>query len=125
MLTFENKELEIYEYTEAGYERTMHYDQWRVAIANFGDSFDREKFCKIERHLLTDEVFVLLMGEATLIIGEDLKQIEMEPGKIYNVKAGTWHAAWMSKDAKILIVENHNTSKENTEYLAVKGYSHE
>ena len=121
MLAFDNKELEIYEYNEAGYERTMHYDQWRVALANFGESFDREKFCKIERHLLTDEVFVLLMGKATLIIGEDLKQVEMEHGKIYNVKAAVWHACWMSEDAKILIVENHNTSKDNTEYRAVEG----
>ncbi len=121
MLTFDNQELEIYEYTGEGYERTMHYDQWRVALANFGESFDREKFCKIERHMLTDEVFVLLMGKATLIIGEDLKQVEMEPGKIYNVKAAVWHACWMSEDAKILIVENHNTSKDNTEYRAVPG----
>lgn len=125
MLISNGNELEIYGYNGTGYEPTMHYEQWRVAIANFGDGFDREKFCRIERHLLTDEVFVLLMGEATLIIGEDLKQIEMEPGKIYNVKAGAWHAAWMSKDAKILIVENHNTGKENTEYLSVEGAIYE
>lgn len=124
MLQFADKELEIYEYTGLGYERTMHYEQWRVAIANFGESFDREKFSKIERHLLTDEVFVLLLGKATLIIGEDLKQVEMEPGKIYNVKAGVWHAAWMEKNAKILIVENHNTSKDNTEYKPVEVNGH-
>ena len=121
MLTFDNQELEIYEYTGEGYERTMNFEHWRVALANFGESFDREKFCKIERHMLTDEVFVLLMGKATLIIGEDLKQVEMKPGKIYNVKAAVWHACWMSEDAKILIVENHNTSKDNTEYRAVPG----
>jgi len=125
MLISNDNELESYEYTGEGYERTMHYDQWRVALANFGDSFNREKFCKIERHMLTDEVFVLLTGKATLIIGKELKQVEMEPGKIYNVKAAVWHACWMSEDAKILIVENHNTSKDNTEYLAVEGAAHE
>lgn len=125
MLVFDDKELEIHEHTGTGYEPSMHYDQWRVAIANFGDGFDREKFCKVERHLLTDEVFVLLFGKATLIIGEDLRKVEMEPGKIYNVKAGIWHAAWMEKNAKILIVENHNTCRENTEYLSVEGIAHE
>ena len=125
MLISNDNELEIYEYTGEGYERTMHYGDWRVALANFGDSFNREKFCKIERHMLTDEVFVLLTGKATLIIGKELKQVEMEPGKIYNVKAAVWHACWMSEDAKILIVENHNTSKDNTEYLAVEGAAHE
>ena len=125
MLISDNKELEIYEYTGTGYERTMNFEHWRVALANFGDSFDREKFCRIERHMLTDEVFVLLTGKATLIIGEDLKQVEMEPGKIYNVKAAVWHACRMSEDAKILIVENHNTSKDNTEYMAVPGAANE
>lgn len=125
MLFFDDKELEIYEHTGLGYEPTMHYEQWRVAIANFGDGFDRKKFCKIERHLLTDEVFVLLFGKATLIIGKDLRKVEMESGKIYNVKAGIWHAAWMENDAKLLIVENHNTCKENTEYLSVQENAHE
>ena len=70
----------------------------------------------LERHLLTDEVFVLLSGEARLVIGCDLSKTEMRIGNIYNVKKGVYHALLMEKDAKVLIVENHNTSRDNTEY---------
>ena len=109
--------IEIFEYNGEGYNRTMNFESWRVAIANFGDHFDEEKYNYLERHLLTDEVFVLLLGNATLVIGSDFSKVEMENGKIYNVKKGEYHALLMSKDAKVLIVENHNTAHENTEYL--------
>ncbi|MBQ4110373.1 MAG: cupin domain-containing protein [Clostridia bacterium] len=115
------KELEIFEYEGAGYDRTMNFETWRVAIANFGEKFDREIYDKLERHLLTDEVFVLLSGSASLIIGKDMKEYVLEPGKIYNVKKGVWHNVLLEKDAKVLIVENHNTSLENTEYYNFKG----
>jgi len=114
MLVFDDKELEIHEYTGEGYEPTMHFEQWRVAIANYCDRFDENKYDKTESHSLTDEVFVLLIGRAHLVIGEDLRRVEMEPGKIYNVKAGTRHNVLLEKDAKVLIVENHNTGPENS-----------
>lgn len=109
------KELEIYEFTGTGYDPTMNFESWRVAFANFGEHFDPERYNYLEKHLLTDEVFVLLCGEARLVIGKDFTETTMEAGKIYNVKRGVWHALLMSKDAKVLIVENHNTSKENSE----------
>ena len=110
------KNLEILEYTEDGYNSTMNYESWRVAIANFGKNFDEEQYEYIERHLKTDEVFVLLMGSATLVTGMERTKTPMEQGKIYNVKCGAWHALLMERDAKVLIVENHNTSRENSEY---------
>lgn len=120
MLIFDDKELEIYEYTQPDYEPTMHFGQWRVAIANYAERFDGAKYEKIERHMLTDEVFVLLLGKAWLVIGKDLRKVEMEPGKIYNVKAGTWHNVLLEKDSKVLIVENHDTCDENSELATIR-----
>ena len=108
--------LEVFEYNGEGYNPTMNFESWRVAIANFGDHFDEERYNYLERHLLTDEVFILLSGDAKLVIGCDFSETVMQTGKIYNVKKGTYHALLMEKDAKVLIVENHNTSRENTEY---------
>jgi mannose-6-phosphate isomerase-like protein (cupin superfamily) len=108
--------LEIFEYNGEGYNPTMNFESWRVAIANFGDHFDEERYNYLERHLLTDEVFILLSGEARLVVGCDFSETVMQPGKIYNVKKGAYHALLMKKNAKVLIVENHNTSRENTEY---------
>lgn len=112
--------VEIMSYEGEGYNPTMHYDTWRIAFANYSERFDEKLYNKLERHMKTDEVFVLLKGFAALIIGESCEKLCLEPFKIYNVKAGTWHNITMEKDAKVLIVENHDTSKDNTEYLEIK-----
>ena len=112
--------LEILAWEGEGYNRTMHFEEWRVALANFGENFDRNRYTYLERHLETDEVFVLLSGKADLVIGLDRSETPMEQGKLYNVNKGTWHALLMSKDAKVLIVENHNTSMENSEHFPIR-----
>ncbi len=117
MLTKSNEYLEVFEYSGVGYERTMNFESWRVAFLHHEERFD--VITKLEKHVLTDEVFVLLKGTATLILGEELIMQPMEQYKIYNVKKGAWHAIKVSKDAKVLIVENHNTSLDNTFYLNI------
>jgi mannose-6-phosphate isomerase-like protein (cupin superfamily) len=112
--------LEIFEYVGEGYNPTMHYDTWRVAIANFGAHFDRDRYDYLEAHRLTDEVFVLLSGKASLVIGKEQTETPLEIGKIYNVKKGVFHAMLMERDAKVLIVENHNTARDNTDYYYFK-----
>lgn len=109
--------LEIFENTAPGYERTMHYGAWRVAILNWAEKFDESSNFPPERHMLTDEVFVLLGGSAALEIGERCDRVDLELGKIYNVRAGIWHRVRCSRDGKLLIVEEHSTCLDNSEYL--------
>ncbi len=73
----------------------------------------------MERHLETDEVFVLLFGTASLVVGDDKKIYDLEPGKIYNVKRGVWHQVFIDKGSKVLIVENSDTTRENSEYKEI------
>ena len=113
-------EIEIKEYEGAGYSPIITYDRWRVAVANYAEKFHPDNFSYMERHLQTDEVFILLQGIATLFIGEDKKEYPLQPCKLYNVKKGAWHNIVLSKDAKILIIENDDTGKENTEYWYFK-----
>lgn len=113
MKSYENRDIEIYEYDGAGYEPTMHFGEWRVALMNYSDDLAALK--KYEHHLLTDEVFVLLDGKATLVVGDDKTEYKMEKFKIYNIKKGVWHGTVMSPDAKLLIVENQNTTADNSE----------
>ena len=68
--------------------------------------------------MLTDEVFVLLEGQAVLYV-EDQKY-SMEIGTLYNVKQGTWHHIVVSEDATVMVVENSNTCAENTEIRRVE-----
>ena len=39
----------------------------------------------------------------------------MEPCKIYNVPQGTWHHIVVSEDVAVLVVENSDISKDNTD----------
>ena len=66
--------------------------------------------------MLTDEVFVLIKGKGSLFIGEKRTRVEMEIGKVYNVKKAVWHEMVLDEEALVLIVENDDTGKENTEY---------
>jgi hypothetical protein len=43
----------------------------------------------------------------------------MQPGIIYNVKAACWHTVLLSRDAKVLIVENRNVDVHNSEYKPI------
>ncbi len=113
-------QVEIYDYSGPGYDPTMHFDTWRVAYLNYAERFDPLTPLVQERHILTDEVFLLLQGKATLIIGDTLQKYEMKPFQLYNVKKGCWHHIHVSKDAKVLIIENNDTSQENTEYRSVE-----
>lgn len=120
-VTKENKYgIEIYDYLGDNYKTAMRFGSWRVAYLNQGDEFSEENFKRIERHNQSDEVFVLLSGSATLIIGEELNRIKMQPHKLYNVPKGVWHHIFTSANSSVLIVENEDTSPENTDYLYIE-----
>lgn len=111
------KELDILDYEGEGYMPVHDFGAWRVAYLNYQDSMTPEGMRFIERHNETDEIFILLEGEATLLIGEDRRRVPMEKFKTYNVRRSVWHNVLVGKDVKILIVENKDTSAENSEYL--------
>jgi len=114
--------LDIKTYTEIGYKPLIDYNCWRVAYLNYIDELDPENICQLEKHLKTDEVFVLLKGEGVLFIAAgdetppEITPQKMEPCKLYNVKRGAWHNIILSKDATILLVENKDTGEGNSSY---------
>lgn len=117
MMESEIEGLEIREHRGEGYRRLIDGPKWTVAVLNYADRFDEAKFDTLERHLLTDETFVLLTGEATLLIGADARRVPLEPLKAYNVKAGVWHQILVKPGTSVLIAENSDTAKTNSEYL--------
>ncbi len=115
--------LDIIEYTQEGYKPLIDFNDWRVAYLRYLDELHPKNIAYLERHMETDEVFVLLEGEVTLMMGEGDQSVThvfavpMERLKLYNVKRGAWHGVILSKDATILLVENKNTGKENSEFF--------
>ena len=101
---------------KGGYEGLTGYQSWKVAVITYAERFDRKNLCRLERHMKTDEVFVLMAGEATLFIGSEGTPVKMKPYESYNVKCGSWHSISVSSDAKVLICENIDTGADNTEY---------
>jgi ureidoglycolate hydrolase len=115
--------LQIKEYDGEGYKPLVDFDTWRVAYLRFIDELIPENIHRLERHVETDEVFVLLDGQAVLFLGEGDQKIEklhfqvMQPGKLFNVRKNAWHACVLSRDATILLVENKDTGSDNTDYI--------
>jgi ureidoglycolate hydrolase len=115
--------LQIKDYDGEGYQPLVDFNTWRVAYLRFIDELVPESIHRLERHVETDEVFVLLDGQAVLFLGEGEQEIEkihyqvMEPGKLFNVRRNVWHACVLSRDATILLVENKDTGRDNTDYI--------
>ena len=87
------------------------FQGWKIGMLRFSQRFSR--FDRLERHLLTDEAFILLKGQAVLYT--DKEQIQMQTSVVYNVPKGEWHHIVVTEDADVLIVENSETGDENTE----------
>lgn len=109
----------VYNYDGEGYFSPYNFEGWKIAFLNPAERFTREGIIRLERHTKTDEVFVLLNGCATLLLGEQATEIDMIPQQLYVVKKNQWHNIIVSEDAKILIVENVDTGLENTEYMSI------
>jgi ureidoglycolate hydrolase len=114
--------LEIRDYHGEGYKPLIDFACWRVAYLRYIDDMHPAAIARMERHMETDEVFVLLNGRAVLFLGEGERQVErvsplvMETGKLYNVKRNAWHTVVVSRDATILLVENNDTCDANTQF---------
>ena len=114
--------LEIRDYDGAGFKPLVNFGNWRVAILRYMDELHADRIDSMERHTETDEVFVLLCGRGTLILGGNGSKCKgalsqpMVVGRIYNVKRLAWHTVLLSADASVLLMENHDTDAHNSEY---------
>ena len=120
MKMIDEKLLEVRSYDGAGYQPLIDYDKWRVAILRYSDELLPERIFAMQRHDETDEVFVLLQGRCILFLGEgkdtinSITAVDMVLRKLYNVKRGVWHSHTLNNDASVLIVENRDTTIQNS-----------
>ena len=103
--------MQIYDYIGSDFKALMSFEGWKIGILRYSERF--ADFKVLERHLATDEAFILLEGEAVLY--ENETPTKMEKCKVYNIEKGVWHHIVVSEDATVLVIENSNTSKDNTE----------
>lgn len=118
---------EIAEFNEVGYAPIIDYQSWRVAMLNYIDELEPDQINNFQCHLETDEVFVLLNGRCLLFLAEVNEQnqitaihpVDMQPHRAYNIKRGVYHTHTLTQDAKVLIVENRDTSDANSPKIMI------
>jgi len=111
--------IQIFSHSDPGYKAPVRFDGWRVAMLNFGEKNDPANITYFECHYKTDETFVLMEGRCILLtaaVHGDMPEVtEMEHDKLYNIPKDVWHTCLLSKDAKVCIVENIDTGRDNSE----------
>ena len=114
--------LDVQQHDGTGYRPLVDYDTWRVAILNFSPDLLPENLTRMQRHNETDEVFVLLAGKCILFVGAGTDSVteiyatDLQPGRVYNVRHAVWHTHTLSEDAKVLVVENRDTTYDNSPF---------
>jgi mannose-6-phosphate isomerase-like protein (cupin superfamily) len=107
--------IEIYRHNGEGYDPFFIRDHWQVAQLNYMREQGLTAIEKMDKHLLTDEVFVLLRGMAVLIAAEESSHgfhfqcMPMKPGITYNIPANVWHNIAMDEQAEVIIIEKSGT----------------
>ena len=103
--------IEKYFYNGQDFSVAMQFEGWKIGLLRYSERFS--KFDRLERHLLTDEAFILLDGTATLYT--DTEEVEMQKCVVYNIPKAVWHHITVSENATVMVVENSNTGDENSE----------
>ena len=105
-----------------GFVPLKDYGSWRIAQLSYDAELNApESLASLGRHLETEEAFLLVEGEAVMVIAgirdipQNFETVRFFPGKIYVVRQGQWHAAVLKPGARLLIVENRDTGAENSE----------
>jgi hypothetical protein len=112
--------LEIKEYNEDGLATLVNGGGWDVLMLNYLPRLAHGAVTNLHKHTETKESFVLLAGKAMLLtatgkaLPEEISGVMLEPLTVYTVEAGAWHGTVMSEDAQILLVENADTTTDNT-----------
>ncbi|HBE85055.1 MAG TPA: cupin [Lachnoclostridium sp.] len=113
----------VYEFAGEGMQRVFENEKWTVGIKNWKPANDVTGIDCLERHNNTDELFVLVEGACTLIYANESKEglefgvVNMQPNKIYNIPATLWHNTITQKDTKMILIEDSNTSMNNSDIL--------
>lgn len=115
------KKISEIQYDGEALKRVYENPQWTVGIKNWKPANDIEQIGNLERHNCTDELFVLLNGSCSLVYateegdGLDIKIVEMRPYAVYQIPPTLWHNTIMTKETKLILIENSDTSMENSD----------
>ena len=117
--------IETYRFDRSGYNPFLIKEGWQVAQLNYMPEQDLLNITKMDKHLLTDEVFVLLKGTAILIAATEnnsefkFECVKMQTGITYNIPVNQWHNIAMDKGSEVIIFEKDKTHLGDFEYQQI------
>lgn len=112
-----------YEYEGRGMTRVFENEKWMVGLKNWKPENDISGINCLERHNETDELFILLSGQCTLLYanetpaGLQIGHVRMEPLKVYNIPRTLWHNTVTQADTKLALIEDSSTGAANSDVL--------
>lgn len=98
---------------------------WGVGIKNYKPANDIANLENVERHNGTDELFVLLEGECTLLSATEtdgkleFAKLPMAPGRVYAIPAGLWHNTITKPGVKLVLIEDQASAQSNSDILTL------
>jgi hypothetical protein len=110
-----------YKHDAEGLSLVYEGDNRVVGLKNYQLTNNILNFRELERHLETDEQFVLLEGSCLMVTLKDdvidpaFEFTWLQIGVLYNVPKGLWHATVMTPGTKMIIIENSGTTTNNSE----------
>ncbi len=114
--------LRISECTAEGYSPLSIHPGWQVAYLTTVPEHQLDDLINMEVHTQTDELFILLKGEAVLLTVDydtqekEFEAVAMKPFVMYDVPQGVWHNIAMAPDTLLLIVEKDYTHLHDVQY---------
>ena len=104
---------------QSGFNRFIWNEHFITAFITRSEAYSDGLVKIMKRHNDTDEVFVLLKGNAILLtreeIGAECLVTKLEPLTAYTVKSGTWHHLAASEDAALFVTESGALDPKNTD----------
>ena len=104
--------IQRFEHTGAGYAPLVLADGWQLARLNFTQAQLPSALTMLDRHVFTDEAFMLVRGRCVLIAYDEetrlAETLPMEWGVAYNIPRMTWHNIAMEEGSVALIAEGRD-----------------
>ena len=107
-------EIISYEFAGEGMHRVFENEKWTVGIKNWKPANDINGIDMLERHNLTDELFVLVSGSCTLIYAEpDGNGLKFSTLIIMETFISKMRR--LKGVRKMILIEDSNTSMDNSD----------
>ena len=104
---------------QSGFNRFVWNEHFICAFITRSEAYSDGLVKIMKRHNDTDEVFLLIKGNATLLtrenIGDTCEITKLEPLTAYTVTKGTWHHLAVSEDAALFVTESGALDPKKTD----------